>query len=91
MGQDLITDAEKIRLATQNSLKRAEGLGIKSIAFPALGTGVGGFPAEKAAEAMLETTAAHLRGESGLEEVVFVLFDESLLRVFEGALWRHRR
>ena len=38
MGRDLQTDAEKIKNATINSLKRAEELGLKSIAFPAFGT-----------------------------------------------------
>src|SRR2546422_4215267 len=44
MGQDLRTDRSKISKATRNSLIRASELGISSIAFPALGTGVGGFP-----------------------------------------------
>ena len=39
MGQDLFTSADKIRASTDNALKRAEELGIASIAFPALGTG----------------------------------------------------
>jgi O-acetyl-ADP-ribose deacetylase (regulator of RNase III) len=42
MGQDLTTDADKIRQTTRNSLIKADELGIKSLAFPALGTGVGG-------------------------------------------------
>jgi O-acetyl-ADP-ribose deacetylase (regulator of RNase III) len=44
MGQDLRTDADKIQRATRNSLLRADEIGIKTVAFPALGTGVGGFP-----------------------------------------------
>ncbi len=44
MGQDLSTDTQKIYHCTLNSLKRARELGLKSIAFPAIGTGVGGFP-----------------------------------------------
>ena len=46
MGQDLRTDAALIREATRAALLVAEGLGVQSIAFPALGTGVGGFPLE---------------------------------------------
>jgi len=54
MGQDLITNEEYIKNATLNSLKRAEELKIKSIAFPAFGTGVGGFPLDRCAQIMLD-------------------------------------
>lgn len=54
MGQDLRTDFDKIKLATANALARAAELGVASVAFPALGTGVGGFPLREAARAMKE-------------------------------------
>jgi len=44
MGQDLMTNGEAIYNAMSSSLKVAEGLGMRSISFPALGTSVGGFP-----------------------------------------------
>jgi O-acetyl-ADP-ribose deacetylase len=44
MGQDLHTDAEKMAAATRNTFLRAEEIHLASIALPALGTGVGGFP-----------------------------------------------
>ena len=53
MGQDLRTDADKIRQATQNSLRRADELALKSIAFPAISTGIFGFPIQRCAEIML--------------------------------------
>src|SRR5262249_51238893 len=53
MGQDLQTDRFKISKATRNSLVRAREAGISSIAFPAFGTGVGGFPPDLAADAMI--------------------------------------
>ena len=83
MGLDLVTDEEKIRTATKNSLLRAEELGLKSIAFPALGTGVGRFPYSKAAEVMIREVQKRLAGESSLEEVVFVLYGEEAYRAFE--------
>jgi len=86
MGMDLQTDAEKVRLATKNSLRRAEELRLKSIAFPAIGTGVGGFPREQAASLMTEVVIEHLRAGTGLKEVVFCLFDEPSLEAFEEAL-----
>jgi len=86
MGTDLATDAGKIRTATKNSLLRAEELGLRSIAFPALGTGVGGFPYREAAEIMLDVVNDHLSGESGLDEVLFVLYDEEAFECFEQEL-----
>jgi O-acetyl-ADP-ribose deacetylase (regulator of RNase III) len=86
MGTDLATDAGKIRSATKNSLLRAEELGLRSIAFPALGTGVGGFPHREAAEIMLEVVNDHLNGESGLDRVLFVLYGEEAFECFEEKL-----
>ncbi len=86
MGTDLKTDAGKIRSATKNSLLRAEELGLKRIAFPALGTGVGGFPYEQAARIMLQTVSEHLSGPSGLDQVVFMLYGDEAFQAFEGCL-----
>lgn len=74
MGQDLQTSENYIRDATLNSLKRAEELSLSSIAFPALGTGVGGFPADKCADAMISTVAGFFRDNKYLKEVYFALF-----------------
>jgi len=86
MATDLATDAEKIRTATQNSLLRAEELGLKSVAFPALGTGVGGFPYSRAAEVMIDAVNEHLAGDSCLEEVLFVLYSDEAFEAFEKRL-----
>lgn len=71
MGQDLETDEAKIRSATLNSLKRAEELGRASIAFPALGTRVGGLPAPDAARVMLRALSEHASTAGSLREVSF--------------------
>jgi O-acetyl-ADP-ribose deacetylase (regulator of RNase III) len=86
MGQDLRTDAEKIRAATKNSLLRAEELGIKSLAFPALGTGVGGFPLRECARIMLDVVREHLATKTSLEKVVFALYGEEAYRAFQEEL-----
>jgi O-acetyl-ADP-ribose deacetylase (regulator of RNase III) len=87
MGQDLQTDAEKIALATRSSLFRAKQYHLTSIAFPAIGTGVGGFPTDMAAEVMVREAIAHAKSETSLNEIYFVLYDSltynSFLRVFE--------
>jgi O-acetyl-ADP-ribose deacetylase (regulator of RNase III) len=76
MGQDLTTNEEYIKNATQNSLKRAEELEIESIAFPAFGTGVGGFSMDRCAQIMLDQVKDFSRKMKYLKEVLFVLFDE---------------
>jgi O-acetyl-ADP-ribose deacetylase (regulator of RNase III) len=87
MGQDLRTDADKIRQATQNSLRRADELALKSIAFPALGTGVGGFSLEQCARIMLDVVHRHSASGTSLKRVVFVLYDEPAYQAFER-VWR---
>ncbi|MDA8144897.1 MAG: macro domain-containing protein [Thermaerobacter sp.] len=84
MGQDLTTDAEKIRRATTNALARAEELGAQSVAFPALGTGVGGFPLEEAARIIVQQ--ARRRWGDTDREVVLVAWDAAARRAFEAAL-----
>ena len=88
MGQDLETDAEKIRQATRNTLFRADELGVKSIAFPALGTGVGGFPMDECARIMIGEVRQYSHGKTGLEKVVFVLYDETAYQTFKRKLER---
>jgi len=86
MGQDLKTDAEKIRQATRNSLLRGDELGIKSLVFPALGTGVGGFPLDECARIMISEVRQYSAGETGLNRGVFALFDQPACQVFKQEL-----
>ena len=58
---------------------------MRSIAFPAISTGIYGFPVERAAKLMLAEAADYLRDQTGIERVVFCLYGESVLRVFETA------
>jgi putative ATPase len=71
--------------AVKSSLKLAEEKRLKSVAFPAISTGIYGFPIERAAPLMLEEAKRHLEGETGVERVVFCLYDEASYRVFELA------
>lgn len=77
------TTAENLEAATRNSLLRAELKKIRSIAFPAIGTGIAGFDTKRCAEIMLRVVAEHLQGKTSLERVVFVLFDEPTRQIFE--------
>jgi O-acetyl-ADP-ribose deacetylase (regulator of RNase III) len=77
------TTADSLRLATHNTLLRAEEKTIKSIAFPAIGTGVAGFPMEECARIMLMEVLQHLKSCSSLEKIYLVLYDDAALQVFE--------
>jgi O-acetyl-ADP-ribose deacetylase (regulator of RNase III)/ADP-ribose pyrophosphatase YjhB (NUDIX family) len=83
MAMDFKTDEIKIRNSTKNALKVAEELKIKSIAFPALGCGVGGFPLLASAKIMAQEVYRHLREEkSGIKEIIFCLYDKEALAIF---------
>src|SRR5688572_3706840 len=59
MGQDLETSGALIDKATRNALRLAESRDLASIALPAFGTGVGGFPVAQCARIMVEAVRAH--------------------------------
>ena len=80
------TSEANLRAATRNSLMRANENALKTIAFPAIGTGIAGFPIEQCAQVMLEEVRKHLNATTTLERVEFVLFDRRSLEVFERAL-----
>lgn len=80
------TSEANLRAATRNSLTRADENALKTLAFPALGTGIAGFPIERCAQVMLEEVRAHLSGPTTLERIDFVLFDRRSLEIFELVL-----
>ena len=86
MGQDLRTDAGLIREATTSSLALAAKRQLTSIAFPALGTGVGGFPISDCARVMLEAVRVHARAQTSIRLVEFVLFGQAAYREFLQAM-----
>jgi O-acetyl-ADP-ribose deacetylase (regulator of RNase III) len=89
MGPDLKTNAEIIARATRAVLAMADKHRITSLAFPALGTGVGHVPPAASAEAMLREVLSHLRQRtSTLKRVVFVLYQDDAYRAFTETLKR---
>lgn len=81
----------KLRNATLNSLKLADQHRIESIAFPAISTGIFGYPKDRCAEIMLKTTIEYLRqnsGKSSLRRVIFCLYDEETYNIFRETLER---
>ncbi|MCX7823562.1 MAG: macro domain-containing protein [Syntrophobacterales bacterium] len=78
---------EKLRNATWNSLLRAGEKGCLSITFPAISTGVFGFPKDRCASIMLKTVLEFLETqETTVKEVVFCLYSQEDLEIFKKAL-----
>ena len=78
----MLTSEEKVRAAMKAALTCAEREGVKAIAFPGLGTGVGGLRADKAAEIMMKVLKEHIDAGTGLSAVDFVAFTEELEKAF---------
>jgi O-acetyl-ADP-ribose deacetylase (regulator of RNase III) len=78
----------KLKNATLNSLRLADEKGLKLISFPAISTGIFGYPIDRCAHIMLTTTMEYLPESSGLERVVFCLYGADSYKVFENEMKR---
>ncbi len=76
----------KLMDATLNSLRLADDRGLKTIAFPAISTGIFGYPVKRCAEVMLGATIRYLQGDTELERVVFCLYDADTHEIFASTL-----
>lgn len=86
MGQDLRTNADLVRRTTRACLALADELGCRSLALPAFGTGVGGFPLDECAQIMVgEARAFEPRS---LDRVVFAVFGDDAYSVFSSSVGR---
>jgi O-acetyl-ADP-ribose deacetylase (regulator of RNase III) len=88
MGHDLQTDANLIAQATTRTLEVADRLKARSLALPAFGTGVGGFPIYACASIIVGGVRAYLVGHphTALRKVVFCAFDDVGAAAFKNAL-----
>jgi O-acetyl-ADP-ribose deacetylase len=84
MGQDLQTNADLVRRTTESCLQVADELGAESLAVPAFGTGVGGFPLEECAQIMVDVARSH--EPRSLKRVVFAVFGADAKAAFERTL-----
>jgi O-acetyl-ADP-ribose deacetylase len=84
MGQDLRTNGDLVRRTTRRCLGLADELACRSLALPAFGTGVGGFPLGECARIMVGEARSF--EPAVLERVVFAVFGEEARREFEAAL-----
>jgi len=67
-------------------LKLAEQYRISSLAFPAISTGIFGFPKDRCADIMLSATISYLKGDTGLKRVIFCLYDSITFDIFKNRL-----
>ena len=81
------TTAKTLRTSTAHSLRLAAERHLKTIAFPAVGTGVSGFPMQECAQIMLSEAAQHLQSGTSLETIYFVLFDAASRDTFQS-VWQ---
>ena len=84
MGQDLETNADLVRRTTESCLRVADELDAETLALPAFGTGVGGFPVAACARIMVD--AARAFEPSSLRRVVFAVFGSEAKAAFERSL-----
>jgi O-acetyl-ADP-ribose deacetylase len=80
------TSAEVIRRATASTLALADQLGARSLALVAFGTGVGGFPLDRAAAIEVEEVRRHIDAGTGLERIVFAVRGRAARDAFAQAL-----
>ncbi|MGB9642759.1 MAG: macro domain-containing protein [Candidatus Ratteibacteria bacterium] len=78
--------SEKLALCYKNSLKLADNKELKSIAFPAISTGIFGYPVEEAAEISIKAVMETIPQLHSIKKIRFVLFDENSYKIFEDKL-----
>ena len=77
---------DKLRRATQAALKQAEEKGVTRLAFPPVGTGLYQVPLDLCARVMVDTVEEHLKGNTGLKEVLFAALDTREFTPFQSRL-----
>lgn len=78
----------KLKDATLNSFKIADQHHLQSISFPAISTGIFGYPLDRCAQIMLSTAIEYLKGETGLLRVVLCLYRKESFSRFADELTR---
>jgi len=79
---------KKLADATASVLEVAKQNSIRSLAIPAISTGVFGYPKDRCARIMLLTTMAYLQSGSTIDRIIFCLFDDETYSCFEDELNR---
>jgi O-acetyl-ADP-ribose deacetylase (regulator of RNase III) len=80
------SEDKKLRNATLNSLKLMDEHQLETIAFPAISTGIFGFPISRCAQIMISTVKKYLQGDTNINNVIFCLFTSSDYAIFFDVL-----
>ena len=86
LDRDRRTTAEIIDRAVRSAIARAREIRAMSVAFPAMGTGVGGFPLDEAARVTVRAVREELAGSPTIEHVIFAMRGAAAYQAFEAAL-----
>ncbi|HUQ78772.1 MAG TPA: macro domain-containing protein [Patescibacteria group bacterium] len=86
LDRDRRTNAEIIERAVRSAMARARELRVTSIAFPAMGTGVGGFPLDEAARVTVRAVRDELSRSPSIQFVTFAMRGAAAYHAFEAAL-----
>ena len=86
LDRDRRTSGDVIEAATRSAMARAREIGARSVAFPALGTGVGGFPLEESARITVDAVREELQHSPDIEHVTFALRGAAAYEAFQAAI-----
>ena len=86
LDRDRRTNGETIDKAVRSAMARARDIRAVSVAFPAMGTGVGGFPLEEAARVTVKAVREELPASPMIEHVIFAMRGAASYQAFEAAL-----
>jgi O-acetyl-ADP-ribose deacetylase (regulator of RNase III) len=80
-------EAETLAACYRNSLALARDAGLRTIAFPAISTGIYGYPVEQAAEVAARSVAAEIAADPrALDEILFVCFSAPAREIYDRAI-----
>ncbi len=86
LERDRRTSGPALDRAARSAMARVRELGLQSVAFPALGTGIGGFPLAEAARIAVDAVRDELATPSTIEHVIFALRGAAAYEAFAAAL-----
>jgi len=82
-------ECEKLKNATINSLKLAEKNDLRTIAFPAVSSGIFGFPKDLCAKIMVENAVEYVKGDTKISEIIFAVLNDATYEFFCAELGKY--
>jgi O-acetyl-ADP-ribose deacetylase (regulator of RNase III) len=81
-------EIKKLTQATLNALKMADTRFFQSIAFPAISTGIFGFPMAKCAKIMLTSVKSYVESDTSIKKIIFCLYGEDAFSMFQKTFFK---